>query len=90
MLTESAVHAVDTAFFLSDVRMHIQVEGCCDVRMTEDSAHGLVVALAFDAPGGKRVAQAMEDDVRYTKAMKQTREIFAVCARVGGLCAVAL
>ena len=49
-------HFGDTLFLLLHVRMHIEIEGCCDVGMTEQHAYGLVVAVAFNAACRKAVA----------------------------------
>ena len=40
--------------------MDIEVEGRADVRVPKKYAHGLVVAFALDASGGKTVTQAVE------------------------------
>ena len=40
--------------------MNVEVESGGDVRMTENYADGLVVAVAFDAACGETVAQSVE------------------------------
>ena len=49
-------HLSDTLFLLLHVRVNIEVEGCCNVGMTEQYAYSLVVAVAFYAACGKAVA----------------------------------
>jgi len=46
-------HFVDAFFLLFHIRMHIEVEGRADIRMTKNDANGLVVTLAFNASCGK-------------------------------------
>ena len=52
-------HLVDALFLLLHVRVNIEVEGCCNVGMTEQYAYGLVVAVAFNAACCKAVAQSV-------------------------------
>ena len=52
-------HLGDTLFFLFHVRVNIEVEGCCDVGMTEQYAYCLVVAVAFNAAYGKVVVRSV-------------------------------
>ena len=49
-------HLGNAFFLLLHVRVNIEVEGCCDVGMTEQYAYCLVVAVAFNAASGKAVA----------------------------------
>ena len=46
-------HLIDALFLLFHIRMHIEVEGRADIRMTKNDANGLVVTLAFNASCGK-------------------------------------
>ena len=52
-------HLSDTLFLLLHVRVNIEVEGCCNVGMTEQYAYSLVVAVAFNAACGKAMAQSV-------------------------------
>lgn len=49
-------HLGDALFLLFHVRVNIEIEGCCNIGMTEQYAYGLVVAVALNAARSKTVA----------------------------------
>ena len=59
LFSQRLEHLGDALFLLLHVRVNIEVEGCCDVGMTEQYAYGLVVAVAFNAACCKAVAQSV-------------------------------
>ena len=63
--------------------MNVEVERGADVGVSEDDAHGLVVAVALDAPCGETVAQAMKLDNGNIKLFQQAVVVVAVGTRFG-------
>ena len=63
--------------------MNVKVERGADVGVSEDDAHGLVVAVALNAPCGETVAQAMKLDNGDIKLFQQTVVVVAIGARFG-------
>lgn len=63
--------------------MNVEVERGADVGVSEDDAHGLVVAVALNAPCGETVAQAMKLDNGNVKLFQQAVVVVAVGTRFG-------
>lgn len=59
LFSQRLEHLGDTLFLLLHIRVNIEVEGCCDVGMTEQYAYCLVIAVAFNAACGKAMAQSV-------------------------------
>ena len=59
LFSQRLEHLGDALFLLLHVWVNIEVEGCCDVGMTEQYAYCLVVAVAFNAACGKAMAQSV-------------------------------
>ena len=67
------------AFFLIKIWMYIQIERCRNIRVSEYYTYGFIVASAFNASGGKCVAQSMEHDSRDSKSCENPAESLPVC-----------
>ena len=52
-------HLGDALFLLFHVRVNIEINGCCNIGMTEQYAYGLVVAVAFNAACRKVVMRSV-------------------------------
>ena len=65
--------------------MNVEVERGADVGVSEDDAHGLVVAVALNAPCGETVAQAMKLDNGNVKLFQQAVVVVAVGSWLSGL-----
>lgn len=65
--------------------MNVEVERGADVGVSEDDAHGLVVAVALYAPCGEAVAQAMKLDNGNVKSFQQAVVVVTIGARFGRL-----
>ena len=63
--------------------MNVEVERGADVGMSEDDAHGFVVAVALDAACGEAVAQAMKLDNGNVELLQQSVVVVAIGARFG-------
>ena len=63
--------------------MNVEVERGADVGVSEDDAHGLVVAVALDAACGEAVTQAMKLDDGNVKLFQQTVVVVAIGSRFG-------
>ncbi len=62
-------HSFDASFFLVEIGMHIEIERRSDIGVAEYGTDGFIIALAFDAAGGKCVSQSVEHDQRNTEAI---------------------
>ena len=65
--------------------MHVKVECGADVGMPEQDAHRLIVASAFDASGGKAVAEPVKLEAGEIKLVDQRIVIRAIDAWLGRL-----
>ena len=59
LFIERFKHLGNASFFLLHVGVNIEVERCGDVRMTQEHAHGFIIAIAFYATSGKAVTQSV-------------------------------
>ena len=59
LFIERFKHLGYASFFLLHVGVNIEVERCGDVRMTQEHAHGFIVAIAFNATSGEAVTQSV-------------------------------
>ena len=71
------IHLVNAGALGREVGMNIEVHGDAQAAVAQDDAHGLVVAAALDAAGGKAVAQGVvvkpKINRRQTKAVKNLK-----------------
>lgn len=51
LFIERFKHLGNASFFLLHVGMNIEVERCSDVRMTQEHAHGFIVAILHSSKG---------------------------------------
>ena len=66
-LFQPPCHLLHGLFLQGKVGMHIEIERGVDARMTQQGAHGFIVALALDATGGKSMPESVERDVRQSQ-----------------------
>jgi hypothetical protein len=60
VLLEHLTHRIDALLFLFHIGVDIKIERCADVGVAEEDADGFVITFAFNAAGGKAMAEAME------------------------------
>ena len=68
--------------------MDVEIEGGCNVRMTQKGANCLVVSVAFYATGGKTKAKTVVFQVGNSKLIHQFAVVIAVGARLRGFLVV--
>lgn len=79
---EAAGHSLDAAAFVVQAGVDIKVHGGGDGGVSQDGRHGLVVASALNAAGGKAVSQGVEAQGRN---VQRQEELVVVVPVVAGL-----
>ena len=78
LFIERFKHLGNASFFLLHVGVNIEVERCGDVRMSQEHAHGFIIAIAFNATGGEAVTESMILQARNIEPFHQSMVIIAV------------
>ena len=82
-LLEHLAHRINALLFLLHIGMDIKIECGTDVGVAEEDADGFEVTFAFNAAGGKTVAEAVETHLGKAQFFLEFVEVASVSP---GLC----
>lgn len=61
---QKVTHTVNTSFLLTKIRVNIQIECSCHIRVTKYDTDCFIITLTFNASGRKCVAEPVKDQMR--------------------------
>ena len=82
-LLEHLTHRINALLFLLHIWVDIKIECGADVGVAEEDADGFVVAFAFNAAGGKAVAEAVETHLGKAQFFLELVEVASVSPGFG-------
>ncbi len=56
---QEVTHTVDTSFLLTEIRMNIQIERSCHIRVTKYDTDCFIITLTFNASGRECVPKSV-------------------------------